>query len=420
METPFRDFVRKYADSSPERCHTPGHKGLLNPRDITEIDGALDEIEQAIKQSEANAAKLFGASASLFSCSGSTLAIYAMLTPFANSRITAVRGAHRSLIDAAVLLGLEIDWVYPGDDISRKINPETSAVFITHIDYYGKTADITEISRICREKGVPLLADNAHGAYLAFTDRHPIRLGAAMSADSAHKTLPALTGAAYLHFSEMTYYETAKAAMGLFGTSSPNYPVLDSLDMCNVHLADEKDRAEKAFGAVRDLKTQLSNIGYVLADSDALRVTIDANALGYTGAELSRELIGREIIPEMSDNRYVILLFSTITEPANTDRVARAAQSLLPGRAAPPPFKPMPMYNIKLKTAKSPREAYFAPSETVPFSKAKGRVCGEIAAVTPPGIPLIIPGEIIPDLSDSDDEFRDVGQQVARVVRVNL
>jgi len=385
METPFHDFLSGYAETNPERCHTPGHKGLLNPLDITEIDG----IEEPIKKSEKNAAELFGSAYSLYSCSGSTLAVFAMLASFAGRRVTALRRVHRSLIDAAILLGIDIDWVFDGENLSEKITARTAAVFITSIDYYGRFTPVPKVS-------VPVLADNAHGAYLAFTDLHPIKNGAAMSADSAHKTLPALTGAAYLHISnspsDYAYYENAKAAMALLGTSSPSYLILDSLDLCNRHLAEEKKTARSAFDAVSELKKKLGESGFILTESDFLRVTIDTNAYGYKGADFSRELIKRGITPEMSDEQYAVLLFSTITESKNTERVYGALREI--PRKTPIIIEKKPV--IKPQTAMPPREAYFSPKKSVKLSEAAGLICAETRVVTPPGIPLIMPGEIIP------------------------
>jgi len=393
VETPIHDFIETYCASKSERCHTPGHKGELNPRDITEI-GEVGKIREIIAKSEAYAAELFGAKAALYSCSGSTLAVFAMLAPFANKRVTAFRGVHRSFIDAAVLLGCEVDWVY-GNDIAEVITPQTAAVFVTSIDYYGRTADIAAIAEICRKARLPLLVDNAHGAYLAFTDAHPIRLGATMSADSAHKTLPALTGAAYLHFAQNCpdyYIKKADAAMELLGTSSPSFLILESLDLCNRHLKYEKARAHRAFGAVADLKKNLANVGFTLFESDLLRVTIDANAYGCEGVELARELRVRSVTPELSDNRHVVLLFSTITEESATNRVFNALCDIPKKKAVAPKQAPI----IKPRAVIPPRQAIFAPSETIDAMHAVGRICAEIKTVTPPGIPLIMPGEIIP------------------------
>ena len=113
-----------------------------------------------------------------------------------------------------------------------------AAVYLTSPDYLGNRADIRELARVCRGAGVPLLVDNAHGAYLRFLpeDAHPLTLGADMTCDSAHKTLPVLTGGAYLQISREAdpfFAEQAEGAMALFASTSPSWLILQSLDRCN-------------------------------------------------------------------------------------------------------------------------------------------------------------------------------------------
>jgi arginine/lysine/ornithine decarboxylase len=385
MTTPVHDFLRDYVQASLERAHMPGHKSGL---DITEIDGAVD----IIKESERNAAELFGAERTLFSCSGSTLAIFAMLSPFAGKRITAVRGCHRSLTDAAILLDISLDW----RTAETVLTPasDSAAVFVTSIDYYGNEFRLhpDAVSAL----GVPLLVDNAHGAYLVFTDRHPIRLGAAVCADSAHKTLPALTGAAYLHLNSefgVRNREFAEA-MSLFGTSSPSYLILDSLDLCNRHIALEKERAHGAFAAVARLKSDLLNAGYSVS-GDMLRVTIDTNARGYTGADFAGELRGRGVICEMHEPQFAVLLFSTITEPANTRRVFAAMRDIPKRSAIAPVINPEFRIPNSELTPLTPRSAYFAKKHLLPVSQAIGEIAAGVHVTIPPCAPLIIPGEVL-------------------------
>ncbi|MCL1904135.1 MAG: PLP-dependent transferase [Oscillospiraceae bacterium] len=395
MKTPIHDFIGGYSVSDFERCHTPGHKGKHNKLDITEIHGATDIVQE----SERIAAELFKAGRTLFSCSGSTLAIFAMLAFCANRRVTAFRGTHRSFIDAAILLGFGVDWVYTDDCVSERINEQTAAVFVTSVDYYGKIRDIKSIAKTCDVAGVPLLVDNAHGAYLVFTDSHPIQLGAAMSADSAHKTLPTLTGAAYLHIAEkhIELADSAVKAMNLFGTSSPSYLILDSLDLCNLHIAHEKEKAKAAFSNVTDLKKRLAQIGYRLFESDLLRITIDTNAYGYSGDEYAVQLRNNGISCELYDSRRIILLFSTVTEKHNTERVYRAMYTI-PQKKEPAPLKTHEETEeklVRLNVCISPRDAYFSDKLTVDTTESAGRICAGVYAVTPPCAPIIVPGEVI-------------------------
>jgi arginine/lysine/ornithine decarboxylase len=386
MLTPIHDFLTKYAAANCERAHMPGHRGAAVSGydelpvlfDITEIN---QESVDIIESSERVAAELFGAKRTLFSCAGSTLAIFAMLAPFANKRVGVIGSFHRSFVDAAILLDFEIVRDFAAAD----------AVFATSIDYYGRQ---TNTENIVNTTAGTVLIDNAHGAYLVFTDKHPIRLGAAMCADSAHKTLPALTGAAYLHIADEAYITCAQSALALAGTSSPSYLILDSLDLCNIHLANEKNRAITAFSAVAGLKSDLMNAGYAVQETDLLRVTVDVNAYGYTGRDFAGELKNRKVVCEMQDSRYVILLFSTITQEKNTRRVFEAMRSIPKKTALVANNCQLSTVNCQLSVM-SPRAAYFSKKRTIAVSDAAGEVCAGVCVSIPPCVPLIIPGEII-------------------------
>ncbi|MCL2697041.1 MAG: PLP-dependent transferase [Oscillospiraceae bacterium] len=388
VSTPIHDFLKKYSEKNRVRCHMPGHKGREFSHDITEIDGAVS----IIAESESIAAKLFGAKKTLYSCSGSTLAVQAMLTLVrmaGGNRIAAMRYAHRSFVSSCALLGFEVDWIYNADEVSHAIKPGTAAVFINSLNYYGDEYDIRSIADICGK--IPLLVDNAHGAYRVFLGTHPITQGAAMTADSAHKTLPALTGAAYLHLSDERFTGNAEAAAALFGTSSPSYLILESLDLCNRHIAG--GRAE-AFELVADLKRRLVHDGFPLRESDALRITVNAREYGYTGAEFTFELRKNNIECEYADGSCTALLFSTITTEAETKAVYVAFGRIERKK----PLAAMNEPSLKLEKAMSIRDALFAPDRNcavLRLEEAAGKVCACIKAPCPPGVPLVMPGEII-------------------------
>ena len=408
ISTPIHDFLKAYSAENPIRCHMPG--GKRNDLDITEIEGAdsLYESSGIIRSSEENASKLFGSGSTLFSCGGSTLAIQTMLAAAkaaypGRTRVAASRFCHRSLVSACALLGLEIDWILPQSFLScnitvkaaeEKITPSTLCLFVQSIDYYGGECDIEELSLLCKARKLPLLVDNAHGAYLVFTRFHPLKQGADMTADSAHKTLPCLTGGAYLHISRtapQAFAERAKELMALFGSSSPSYLILDSLDLCNRHISEEQERAEQVFAEVKKLKTALMTAGYRLRKSDLLRITIDACKHGYSGYELSSLLRQNGVSAELADDRYVVLLFSTGQSLSDFPRILEAAKRI-PRRPAIERSEPV----FALPTAVlSPRDALFSPSEEIPLSEAEGRVCGAIACPCPPCVPVVMPGELV-------------------------
>jgi len=278
MDTPIVDFVRGYAQSGTSRLHMPGHKGQsllgFESLDLTEIRGAdeLYEPEGIIAQSEANATRLFGTQHTYYSTEGSSQCIRAMLclalqaAPRTGKRpvLLAARNAHKALLYAAALLDFDIRWLWPAAENAgalcscpisaqmlttalQELTGQGSApfgVYVTSPDYLGGMQDIRALSAVCDTFGMPLLVDNAHGAYLRFLPGeplHPIALGAAMCCDSAHKTLPVVTGGAYLHLGENAPVQeeaAVRGALALFGSTSPSYLILQSLDACNRQLTE--------------------------------------------------------------------------------------------------------------------------------------------------------------------------------------
>ena len=263
MDTPIVDFVKEYIENNGTRFHMPGHKGHvffgLEPYDITEIKGAdvLHHGDGIIAKSEKNASELFGSGRTHYSTEGSTHCIKAMLAILAMQRkdrkrrpyLLAARNVHRSMIDACALLDLDIHFMKHQSNslctcvISAEILKDALAkedalplaVYVTTPDYLGQTTDISALARVCKQYDIPLVVDHAHGAYRHFLEeaKHPMDLGAAMCCDSAHKTLPVLTGGAYLHIGkEFTerFEPYASQAMALFGSTSPSYLIMQSLD----------------------------------------------------------------------------------------------------------------------------------------------------------------------------------------------
>ena len=343
MNTPICDFVNRYKNSGISRFHMPGHKGKpllgFEGLDITEINGAdsLFEADGIIRESEKNASFLFGCD-TFYSAEGSSLAIRAMLYMvylYARKNgkspvIAAGRNAHKAFVNSAAVIGFETEWIYGncGGYLSCEIQPcdldkmlsesDVCAVYITSPDYLGNVADIRGISEICKKHGCMCIVDNAHGAYLKFleTSQHPIDLGADMCCDSAHKTLPALTGGAYLHISESApefFVENAKHAMALFGSTSPSYLILQSLDAVNAYIYDGyRDRLSHFAKKVSDLKERLVDKGYSLVGDEALKITVASKSYGYRGDELADELRLRGIECEFSDPDFTVLMLTAL------------------------------------------------------------------------------------------------------------
>ena len=419
MDTPVCDFVAAYEKSGVARLHMPGHKGTgplgCEGRDITEIAGAdsLYEASGVIAQSERSAAALFGAKATFYSAGGSSQCIKAMLClalQKSKSRVVlAARNVHKSFVHAAALLDADVRWLWPEGDyqlLACPVRPEQlekalaalpeapAAVYLTSPDYLGNLQPVSQLARVCHAHGVPLLVDNAHGAYLHFLPEpaHPLDEGADLCCDSAHKTLPVLTGGAYLHLSLTAPAQLgplAKSALGLFGSTSPSYLTLASLDLCNRYLAEGyPQRLAEAVERLAELRERLTAAGWRVEPSDPLRVTVAAPR-GVTGQELAGQLRRQGVECEYADRDFLVLMAT----PENTpEELAQAAAALgqCPGEANPPQ---LPL--TRGERACSIRQAAFAPRETVDAAHSLGRVCGLPTVGCPPAIPIAVSGERI-------------------------
>ena len=423
MDTPIYDFLRRYNDADMTRLHMPGHKGEpflgCEMLDITEVHGAdtLYEADGIIAQSEANATALFGSHRTLYSTEGSSQCIRAMLYLALTCRpagaapvIVAARNVHKAFVYAAALLDFKVVWLWPeesrslcGCPVSAKILEKTltslpappAAVYLTSPDYLGGMADIAALSEVCHAHGTLLAVDNAHGAYLRFLSpsRHPLDLGADLCCDSAHKTLPVLTGGAYLHISKCApeaMAERAKAAMALFGSTSPSYLTMASLDLCNRYLAEGyPSRLEETVRRLSSLREALTARGWRVEDSDPLRLIIAAPD-GLTGTALAGRLRQSGVECEYADRDFLVLMATPENAPADFDRLLAA---LGENHAPYAPSAVLPL--AKGERACSIREALFAAQETVPVEASLGRVCGAPTVACPPAIPIAVSGEVI-------------------------
>ena len=423
MDTPICDFVSAYGKGDPLRLHMPGHKGKaflgMESMDITEISGA-DELFHAhgvILKSEENASSLFGAGKTVYSTEGSSLCIRAMvyLAPLWGKEqgrkpvILAGRNAHKAFLSAAALMDADVRWLYPereqnliaceitGPGLEKQLealSEKPIAVYVTSPDYLGHLLDIEELCTVCRRHDVLLLVDNAHGAYMKFLrpDRHPMTLGADMCCDSAHKTLPVLTGGAYLHISEKTpaiLREQANRAMEMFASSSPSYLILQSLDKCNALLSEDKGRMAAFAERIAEMKGKLSAHSYALIGEEPFKITLAAKKYGYTGDELHDQLRRQGIECEFSDPDFLTMMFTPDLEERDLPRAEKALLSVprKPRIEEKPPILPHPRRVLSI------REAMLALTEEIPVEQAAGRVFADAQVGCPPCIPIIACGE---------------------------
>jgi len=442
ISTPICDFVRAYAAGNPVRLHMPGHKGVgplgVEALDITEIDGA-DELyapRGIIAGSEANASALFGAP-TFYAASGSSLAIRAMLLlaleragGAEGATVLAGRNAHRAFISAAALVGFDVQWLWPAAGMSyHSCNPGPSdvaaaldrlgercrAVYLTSPDYLGHIPDIAGIAEVCHSRGALLLVDGAHGAYLRFLrpSRHPMDLGADMCCDSAHKTLPALTGAAYLHVRPGLGIDAGrvKSALALFGSSSPSWLILQSLDACNPYLETLPDTLAAFLPEVAAVKEGLIHQGYTLTGDEPMKLTVCAGDYGYTGDALAAALGEQGIYAEFHDPDFLTLMPAPANAGEDLRRLSDALGSI-PRRG--PVAQCVPPFRAPVR-ALSIREAAFAPREVLPLAHCMGRVLAESALSCPPCVPIAVCGERID--GETVERLRFYGIRACAVVK---
>lgn len=441
MKTPIVSFLKSYQEKSPVRMHMPGHKGAgilgFEGMDLTEIYGA-DELfaaEGIIKESEQNASSLFGCP-TYYSTQGSTLCIQTMCTILCQDakskgkkpKILAGRNAHRSFIHAAALLDFEIEWLYGKSDyLSCKIHAENlekaiieslpTAVYLTNPDYLGNLLDIKALASVCKKYNVLLAIDNAHGAYLRFLkdSLHPIDLGADLCCDSAHKTLPVLTGGAYLHLSEslnQVWKNDVKHFMEYFSSTSPSYLIMASLDAANEVLDTTfRNSLFECIQRVDGLKNTLIQHGYTILSGEPMKITISTKEFGYTGNEIANLLMECDIYPEFYDSDYIVLMPS----PYNTKDDLKRLETCLCGIERKPLLINKPPKLEQSKKAMNVRQALFSSSITLDVSKSLGQVCSSVTVSCPPAILPVIPGEVISE--SSIEVMKYYGIETVRVVK---
>ena len=426
MRTPICDFVEKYAAEHPLRLHMPGHKGSGIPEkmDITEITGAgaLYPASGIIRESEEEATRLFDSGRTFYSAEGSSLCIRAMLylvRLYAEETgrppvILAGRNAHRAFWTGAALLDFRVECLKgeslltcrpTGEELAAALDGRTekpAAVYLTSPDYLGYRGDVAGAAAVCRARGVPLLVDNAHGAYLKWIPggQHPLEAGADLVCDSAHKTLPVLTGGAYLHAGRQApalFRDQAERALGMFASTSPSWLILQSLDRCNALLGGELPARFRTMARETDaMKERLAAAGYRIANlgaapekTDPLKITIFPKERGYTGDELHALLRQGGMECEFSDPDCLVMMVSPAT---GREGLCRAEQALerIPPRA---PIPERPPEIPPAERAFSLREAMLRPAEEVPVEQSLGRVLADACVSCPPAVPILTGGE---------------------------
>lgn len=392
--------LEKYAQNTLRRFHMPGHGGNIKDSflshasryDVTELSETdnLSCPEGVIKEAQELASKKIGCAKTLFSCGGATLclqaAIFAALKKRPKGRVFCHRRVHKSVINAFALCDVEPVWITDFDtDLSQ-----CDILVFTWTDYYGNIAPYEKIAPLCEKYGIITVADNAHGAHLAFLNGgklHPTRHGVDFCVDSLHKTLPVLTGGACLNIKHAQDEEVCRSAMTLFGSTSPNYLIMASIDYALAQT--ECGELEKTARAIKDIEKK--NPEYFVHDSDIghrdpLRIVLRCEA----PRELYNILYAKSIKCEFCDACGVVLIPPYGADSEYFEPLCRQLSLYDEGT-----YRPERRMQYKIPEKKlSVRQALFMPWESALINDADGRVSAREYSLYPPGIPIILPGEV--------------------------
>jgi arginine decarboxylase len=481
-EAPYLDALVAYAERDPGRFHVPGHKGGIGPdpqlreilgdralaidlpAGIEGIDVGADLERNAFQRAQRLAAEAWGAHRSWFLVNGGSGGNHAICLALAHmgERVVVQRNVHSSTIDGMVLAGLRPRFVAPELDpelgVAHCLEPETLeralaeepdavAALVVSPTYFGSVADVAGLAAVAHARGVPLVVDEAWGSHLRFSPRLPasaLECGADVVLSSTHKIIGSLTQSALVHLGggERIDERVLDRSVTLIETTSPNALLTASLDAARRLAAT---RGEELLGGVVDalavVRARIREIpGLDVLDEclagrpgvfahDPLRVVVDVRGTGVTGhriAELMHEL--DDINLEMFAEHVVVAVFG-IAEPAGetgerlVTGLRHAAEHVGADEHAEEPFAEPPPWG---PTERSPREAFLAQQEVVPFDEAEGRIAAESLAAYPPGVPNVLPGERLtrPTLDYIADSIRHGGMvrgasdRTLRTVRV--
>ena len=420
VHAPIYDALVKYAESSQASFHTPGHKSQrlqgdffkIYPYDATELS-CTDELyapEGCISEAEAAATELFGSYHTFLSAGGASQCVKASLAEFAGKKVLFDRNIHFSA--AAAIAFYDIDAVFvcgkcdpeTGLPIPPSVNdfkaafcenPDCEAVFLTSPNYFGISADCLAVRNFCDEKNITFIDDNSHGTHYRFCSENSAFDGhhAHVVIDSAHKTLPVMTGGAFLHYNREVSLSAVRRRMMAAGSTSPSFPILASLDYGRAICAQN---GEKLYSdlcvSVAELKKELISHGFLVIDGkniDPLRLSV------YFGSDCERamsRLESENIYPEMTANGFLVFIITPFNEGSHLNLLKKALLTLEPVGSVEKFSEgfTLPMRKMSI------RNAFFAEKENVLPLDSANRISAEMIAFhEPPCVPLALPGEII-------------------------
>jgi len=439
--TPIYTALQQYAGKDFLRLHMPGHigKGIkqqelcrLAALDLTEIPG-LDDLHLptgVIKESQELLARAFGAAKSYFLVNGATSGVHALFLALnkEGEKVLLPRNAHRSFYGGLVLSGavpvylpvqvetdLGVALSVTAEDVNSLLisNPDVNNVFISSPSYYGTGCDIAAIAAITSGYNKLLLVDEAHGAHFAFSPLYPktaLESGADAVVNGLHKTLPVFNQGACLHLSARLADDLRMAkTLSLLTTTSPSYPILASIELARILMEESGESLlEESYQLSTEYRRKINTIaglscceqelqavnGVMGLDPLKILVSLRGSALnGYQFGALLRERYGVQV--ELEDHNFILAMFTIFHDRNDWEKFYHALQAIAatyPGRERTKPRVELPPLPPMLLT---PRQAFMASSLKVPVKEALNRIAAEMIAIYPPGIPCLLPGELI-------------------------
>lgn len=439
-----------YSNTDTYPFHMPGHKrmadGFPNPFgiDITEIDG-FDNLHHAtglLKEAQMRAAELYGSKECFYLVNGSTCGLLAAICAATKKRdkILVARNSHKAVYHALFINELQAEYLYPiitRNDIQGEItpaqveaalyhHPDITAVVITSPTYEGIVSDIAGIAQVAHTHSLPLIVDGAHGAHLGFGEgfaENAVKLGADIVVMSLHKTLPSFTQTALLHrCSDRIDGELLRKYLEIFETSSPSYVLMAGMDACMRMI---KENGKELFAAYRELLDRFYRdvadlkCLHVMSredltkeeafDWDDSKIIIFTSKAGITGEELHQRMMeGYQLQMELVSGEYVLGMTSIMDSKEGFMRLVKALHEIDNNLQKAAMTAGCGHVIIERKEAgfisqiykKNPMEMQIYQASDLSYrevelSQASGKMSADYIFLYPPGIPLIVPGEII-------------------------
>ncbi len=444
LKMPLVEAMLKYKEENIYPFHTPGHKGgrgmesLLRNElgESVKVDvslmSELDDIhepETYIKEAQALAAQTYGSDACFWAVNGTSQAIHAMMMTALKpgEKVLLPRNAHRSVAGGLILGGIEATFMQPdyceAFGINFQVQPQAveaaldkdasiKAVLLTSPNYYGVAADVEAIAKICHDRNVVLLVDEAHGPHLGFSELLPksaLQCGADACAQSTHKIVGAMTQCSMLHVQGQRLDVTRAAdVMSVLTTTSPNYLLMASLDAARAQLQVRgKEMAEDAVMAANKLRAVCSKYAglKLLSEADCgglkldtTKVTVNFAEWGYTGIEAGDLFRKAGVAVELVDAQNVLFLVTYADVTSDYEEALTKMDTVLKNMEANKRDKAQAVEarNVPATTMAMPlREVFYGEKEALPLEESVGKICGEQVSFYPPGIPVLLPGEVI-------------------------